>query len=137
MHPLVAIEEAENLSAQPERHGLGGPREAHSRAAHALRSEDHRLFERAERHGHLKDDPPILELAPGCKVRPPAVTQRLDHHLVLSSTRQPLQDAPGFGICQPGQLTAYDHDEKYAGDTGPGRLAPGLGEQANASSSAS
>ena len=130
MHPLVAIEEAENLSAQPERHRLGGPREAHSRAAHAPRSEDHWLFERAEWHGHLKDDPPILELAPGCKVRPRAVAQRLDDHLVFSGTRQPLQEAPGFGVCQPGQLAAYDHDEKVCGETGPGRPAPWLGERA-------
>jgi len=98
MHPLVAVEEPENLSAEPESHGLGRPRKAHPWPALTPGGEDDGLLERPERDWDLQHDPALLELASSSQVRTRPVAKRLDHHLVVPCPRQTLEYASRIGI---------------------------------------
>ena len=94
----MAVKEPENLTPEPERHGLGCPCEAHPGPALAPRSEDNWLFEWPERYRYLEHDPVLLELTPGGQVRFRAVAKWLDDDLVSPGTGKPFEDAPRLGI---------------------------------------
>ena len=98
MHPLVAVEESENLPPEPECHGLGCPRKAQPWPALTPGGEDDRLLKRPERNGDLEHDPVLLELASSSQVRTRPVAKRLDDHLVVSRPRQTVEDAPRIGV---------------------------------------
>jgi len=98
MHPLVTVEEPENLPPEPECHGLGRPRKAQPGPALTPGGEDDRLLERSERNGDLQHYPVLFELASSRQVRTRPVAKRLDDHLVVSRPRQALEDAPRIGV---------------------------------------
>ena len=109
MHPLVAVQEAQDLPPAPEWHGLGCPCKPDPVATFASRSKDDWLLERAKRHRHLQHDAPLLEFAASGQMRTRAIAQGFDDDLIVARARESTQDASRIGVGEAGQLAADDH----------------------------
>jgi len=78
-------------------------------SALAARGVNDWLSEGMKWHGHLEDDPALLELAAGGEVRGRPVSEWLDHDLVLAGTRQPGQRPACGGVGHALEVASNDH----------------------------
>src|SRR2546423_3539594 len=80
VQPLVAVDEADDVSPAAEADLLRQPGEPHPAARLAPCADINQLVERPERLWHPHDDPTEIELTQARKMRPRPGPEGLDHH---------------------------------------------------------